>query len=244
MIMAEPLIEVTGLAKSYAGRTVVQDVTLRLMPGEIVGLVGANGGGKTTTLRMIAGLLQADAGQGTVLGDDICNARRDYRARIGHMAQRLALYPDLTVLENLRFRAAAYGVDAPQARIDEVADAYWIGDVLGQRFGTLSGGWARRVQFAASILHAPPLLLLDEPTAGLDPATRQDIWHWLEQLAAGGQGILLATHDLAEAERLPRILLYHHGRAAAAMTPASLIDALGVATLEQAVIARARGQAA
>ena len=242
--MAEPLIDVAGLAKSYAGRTVVEDVTLRLMPGEIIGLVGANGGGKTTTLRMIAGLLRPDAGQGAVLGKDIRKAGGDSRARIGYMAQRLALYPDLTVLENLRFRAEAYGVAAPQVRINQTVDAYAIGDVLRQRFGTLSGGWARRVQFAATILHAPPLLLLDEPTAGLDPATRADIWHWLERLAAGGQAIVLATHDLAEAERLPRILLYHQGRASATMAPASLIAALGVASLEQAVIARARGLAA
>ena len=244
MTTAEPLIDVAGLAKSYAGRAVVQDFTLRLVPGEIVGLVGANGGGKTTTLRMIAGLLRPDAGQGKVLGDDIRKARQDRRPQIGYMAQGLSLYPDLTVLESLRFRAAAYGVAEPQVRIDEVARAYSIGDVLGQRFGTLSGGWARRVQFAATLLHVPPLLLLDEPTAGLDPATRQDIWNWLEQLAAGGQAIVLATHDLTEAERLPSILLYHQGRASAAMTPASLIGAMGVNTLERAVIARARELAA
>ena len=244
MTTAEPLIDVAGLAKSYAGRAVVQDFTLRLVPGEIVGLVGANGGGKTTTLRMIAGLLRPDAGQGKVLGDDIRKARQDRRPQIGYMAQGLSLYPDLTVLENLRFRAAAYGVAEPQVRIDEVARAYSIGDVLGQRFGTLSGGWARRVQFAATLLHVPPLLLLDEPTAGLDPATRQDIWNWLEQLAAGGQAIVLATHDLTEAERLPSILLYHQGRASAAMTPASLIGAMGVNTLERAVIVRARELAA
>lgn len=240
--MAEPLIDVAGLGKSYAGRTVVQDVSLRLAPGEIVGLVGANGGGKTTTLRMIAGLLKPDTGYGSVLGEDIRSTRRN-RARIGYMAQRLALYPDLTVVENLRFRASAYGLGRPQARIDEVASDYGLGKALHQRFGTLSGGWARRVQFAATVLHAPPLLLLDEPTAGLDPATRQDIWLWLEQLAGQGQAIVLATHDLAEAERLPSIVLYHQGRASAAMTPASLIGALGTATLEEAVIRRARGMA-
>ncbi len=160
------------------------------------------------------------------------------------MSQRLALYPDLTVLENLRFRAAAYDLAAPRTRIDNLSGTYGIGGVLGQRFGTLSGGWARRVQFAASVLHAPPLLLLDEPTAGLDPATRQDIWRWLDRLATGGQAIVLATHDLAEAERLPRILLYHQGRASPATTPASLIGEMGAATLEAAVIARASRLAA
>lgn len=240
--MAEPLIDVVGLGKCYAGRTVVQDVSLRLMPGDIVGLVGANGGGKTTTLRMIAGLLKPDAGHGLVLGDDIRSTRRA-RARFGYMAQRLALYPDLTVAENLYFRASAYGLARPQVRIGDIASSYGIGGVLHQRFGTLSGGWARRVQFAATVLHAPPLLLLDEPTAGLDPATRQDIWLWLEQLAGQGQAIVLATHDLAEAERLPSILLYHQGRASAAMTPPSLVGALGTATLEEAVIKRARSMA-
>lgn len=242
MIMAEPLIDVAGLGKSYAGRTVVQDVSLRLMPGDIVGLVGANGGGKTTTLRMIASLLKPDTGHGLVLGNDIRRARRA-RAQIGYMAQRLALYPDLTVFENLRFRASAYGLNRPQVRIDEVASDYGLGRVLHQRFGTLSGGWARRVQFAATVLHAPPLLLLDEPTAGLDPETRQDIWLWLEQLARQGQAIVMATHDLSEAERLPSILLYHQGCASAAMAPASLIAALGTATLDEAVIRRARSMA-
>ncbi len=244
MITAEPLIDAVGLGKSYAGRAVVEDVTLRLVPGAIVGLVGANGGGKTTTLRMIAGLLRPDTGQATVLGEDIRKPGGNRRARIGYMTQRLALYADLTVLENLRFRAAVYGVAEPEARIGEIAQFCGIGGVLEQRFGTLSGGWARRVEFAATALHAPPLLLLDEPTAGLDPATRQDIWHWLEQLAAQGHAIVLATHDLTEAERLPSIVLYHQGRASAAMPPASLIAARGTRTLEEAVIAHARGLAA
>ena len=244
MITAEPLIDAAGLGKTYAGRSVVADVTLRLTPGEIVGLVGANGGGKTTTLRMIAGLLRPDAGQGTVLGEDIRKPGGSRRAQIGYMTQRLALYPELTVLENLRFRAAVYGLAKPEARIGEAAQSCAIGGLLGQRFGTLSGGWARRVQFAATVLHAPRLLLLDEPTAGLDPATRQDIWRWMEQLAAQGHAIVLATHDLAEAQRLPSILLYHQGRASAAMPPASLIAALHAQTLEEAVIAHARGQTA
>ncbi len=242
--MADVLIDVAGLAKSFSGRTVVEGVSLRLDAGQFVGLVGANGGGKTTTLRMLAGLLTPDCGQGTVLGEQVGKAARDCRARIGYMTQRLALYPDLTVLENLRFRAAAYGLAAAKARIDGIAATYGLDDVLGQRFGTLSGGWARRAQFAATVLPAPPLLLLDEPTAGLDPATRQDIWRWLELLAGQGHAIVLATHDLAEAERLPSIVLYHKGRASAATTPASLITAHNAATLEQAVIAHARGGAA
>ncbi len=238
MSTSDPLIDVTGLGKWYGGRSVVADVSLRLGAGEMIGLVGANGGGKTTTLRMIAGLLRPDSGSGMVLGEDIGDPKRDCRAHIGYMAQRLALYPDLTVLENLQFRASVHGVT--NQRIEEIAQTYGINDVLPQRFGTLSGGWARRVQFAATVLHAPRLLLLDEPTAGLDPATRQDIWHWLERLSGQGHAIILATHDLVEAERLPRILLYHQGRASEAMTPAALIEAMGALNLEEAVIARAR----
>jgi ABC-2 type transport system ATP-binding protein len=240
MTTPEPLVDVTSLAKSYGGLTVARDITLRISSGEIVGLVGANGGGKTSTLRMIAGLLQPDSGVGQVLGEDVHSARRD-RSQIGYMTQRLSLYPELTVQENLAFRAAAYLLQTPQLRIDEIVAVYGIGKVLQQRFGTLSGGWARRVQFAATVLHAPPLLLLDEPTAGLDPATKADIWHWLDQLAAQGLAIVMATHDLAEAERLPAILLYHQGRALPAMTPDQLIADTGTTSLEAAVIALARG---
>ncbi len=232
----DPLIAVDGLGKSYAGRSVIENVTLRLWPGEIVGLCGANGGGKTTTLRMIAGLLRPDRGSGTVFGEDICSSRRDDRARIGYMGQGLALYPDLSVHENLRFRASVYGIADPGARIAALAKDHGIADVLNHRFETLSGGWARRVQFAATILHAPPLLLLDEPTAGLDAATRQAIWRWLDELAANDHAIILATHDLIEAERLPKIILYHQGHASAAMTPAALIAQSGTKSLEEAII--------
>jgi ABC-2 type transport system ATP-binding protein len=244
MSMVDPIIDVTGLAKAYAGRKVVENVSLLVALGEIVGLVGANGGGKTTTLRIIAGLLQPDQGTGTVFGDDIRKPGRDCRARIGYMSQRLALHPDLTVRENLRFRASVYGIPNAAARLEALATDYGITDVMLQRFATLSGGWARRVQFAATILHAPPLLLLDEPTAGLDAATRQDIWGWLAKLSRGGHAIILATHDLAEAERLPKIMLYHQGRASEAMTPAALIAQSGVTTLEEAIILFAKGEAA
>ncbi|WCT74496.1 ABC transporter ATP-binding protein [Sphingomonas naphthae] len=148
--MAEPLIDVTGLGKSYGGLRVVQGVTLTLARGEIVGLVGANGGGKTTTLRMFAGLILADDGCGTVLGRDI---RRGQGCGIGYMPQRLSLYPELTVRENLRFRAELH--DIPRHRIDELVERLGITTMLATRFDRLSGGWARRVQFAATMLPAP-----------------------------------------------------------------------------------------
>ncbi len=241
MTMGDALVDVAGLSRSYAGRPVVDGVTLRLEPGEIVGLVGANGGGKTTTLRMIAGLLRPDAGGGQVLGQDVRHPGRSTTSRIGYMSQRLALYPDLSVRENLRFRADAFALARPGDRIADVAGRYGLGDILDQRFGTLSGGWARRAQFAATVLHEPPLLLLDEPTAGLDPATRRDIWQWLEQLAERGTAILISTHDLAEAERLRAIMLFHRGCVSPVMAPATLIATHGTHSLEDAVVAHARG---
>lgn len=234
--MVERLIDVANLAKAFEERPVVEGVTLTLAPGEIVGLVGANGGGKTTTLRMIGGLLRPDAGEGVVLGEDVLRAHPQRRGRIGYMGQRLSLYPDLTVLENLRFHADVHALTAAHKTIAAAVDRYGLRPFIDKRFGQLSGGWARRVQFVCTILHAPPLLLLDEPTAGFDPVTRHDIWDWLDELAAQGTGIIVSTHDLAEAERCPSVLLYHDRRAWPQQSPQALLSATGAATLEQAVM--------
>ena len=238
MPAAEPVVAVRALGKRYAGRSVIADVTLMLWPGDIVGLVGANGGGKTTTLRMLAGMLSPDSGEGQVLGADVRQPAAAVRASIGYMSQQLALYPDLTVAENLHFRRRIHRL--PVAVVAETVARFGLQPVLPQRFDRLSGGWARRVQFAATLIHRPALLLLDEPAAGLDAATRRDIWHWLDELAAGGTAIVISTHDLAEAERCPTILLYSGGRAAGPMVPATLIAASGAISLEAAVLARER----
>lgn len=236
MITPKPLVDVRGLGKVYDGKTVIGDLTLRLAPGETVGLVGANGGGKTTSLRMIADLLTPDAGDGQVLGHDIRRSSPHRRRRIGYMPQQPALYPDLTVEENLRFRADLFGLATARARTEEIAARYGIAPVLKTRFGRLSGGWARRVQFAATALHAPELLLLDEPTAGLDGVAKRDIWRWLDMLAAQGYGLIVSTHDLIEAERFASIVICHGGRARGPMAPAELIRRSGVQSLEEAVI--------
>ncbi len=230
-------IDVSDLAKAFDGRDVVRDVTIRLGAGGLLGLVGANGGGKTTTLRMLAGLVTPDGGCGTVLGAEIGPGRID-RRRIGYMSQRLALYPELTVLENLSFHAGVHGL--PRSAITEAMAVYGLEDVSSRRFGILSGGWARRVQFAASVIHAPSLLLLDEPTAGLDVVTRALIWGWMTSFAARGHAVVVSTHDLAEAGQLPQIVLYQNGRAGTQTTPAMLIDAAGATSLEAAVLAQAR----
>lgn len=221
----------------FGGQVAVEGVSLSLGPGDIVGLVGANGGGKTTTLRMIAGLLRPTGGCGQVLGCDVTRPARD-KARIGYMTQTLALYPELSVRENLMFRANI-GADR-RASIREIAARHGLDRVVDQRVGTLSGGWARRVQFAASVLHGPDLLLLDEPTAGLDSITRRDMWAWIEVLAAEGRAILVSTHDLGEAERCPAILHFRGGVAEGPLSPRALMDRFAARTLEEAIMAGAK----
>lgn len=236
----ETLVDVAGLAKRFGDLMAVRDVSFSVRRNELVGLVGANGGGKTTTLRMLAGLLRPDEGGGMVLGEDVRARRRAQIGRIGYMSQRLALYPDLSVRENLVFRASVYRLADPARAIAATVARYRLGTVLDQRIHTLSGGWARRVQFAATVINAPSLLLLDEPTAGLDVATRHDIWTWLGELAHGGCGIVVSTHDLSEAEQCHTIIPYHEGRAFPADTPGAFAAAQGATSLEHAILALAQ----
>lgn len=238
MSMVEPVIDVQGLSRSFGARVAVSGVTLCIEPGAIVGLVGANGGGKTTSLRMLAGLLRPSAGSGKVLGCDVMRPQRARRGQIGYMTQSLALYPELTVAENLRFRAEVTCGGDPGAAAAVVAQ-YGLADVLESRISELSGGWARRVQFAASVIHRPALLLLDEPTAGLDARTRREMWRWITALAAVGCTVLVSTHDMHEAEQCPMILHYREGQAEGPFAPQYLIARNGAESLEQAVIAEA-----
>lgn len=236
MSTVEPVIDVCGLTRRHGSRLVVSGITLRIAAGEIVGLVGANGGGKTTTLRMLAGLLQPSSGSGTVLGSDVMQPQRAQRSRIGYMTQALALYPELTVAENLRFRVEVMCGGDPDA-VARVVEQYGIAEVLDTRIAELSGGWARRVQFAASVINRPALLLLDEPTAGLDACTRRDMWRWITALAAYGSTVLVSTHDLREAEQCPLILHFCDGRIEGPLAPQRLMERNHAVTLEDAVIA-------
>jgi ABC-2 type transport system ATP-binding protein len=218
------LVQVEGVGRRYGTRVGVEDVSLSLAPGEIFGLIGANGGGKTTTLRILAGILRPDTGRGHVLGFALRRDAAKIRKHVGYMAQRLSLYADLSVRENLRFRAEVYGLAQPKALAEAAIEEFGIGRWAGLPAARLSGGWARQLQLAASLLHAPRLVLLDEPTAGLDAIARQQVWRRIAALAAGGAGILVSTHDLSEAERCGRAAFFSNGRVLAEGAPLAIAE--------------------
>jgi len=219
---AQPVLAVQGVCKRFGARTVVRDLTLSLHAGEVLGFVGPNGAGKTTSLRILAGLVKADEGGGQVLGHDLMGDRRIVGASVGYMPQRLALYNDLTVAENLRFRAEVYGLASPATAVAKAIDDFELGAYGSQRAGRLSGGWARRLQLAAALIHRPSLVLLDEPTAGLDADSRQDVWRRIQDIAHAGGSVVINTHDLAEAERCTTVALFSAGRVLAIGDPATL----------------------
>ena len=224
------LIRVQGLGKDYGGGHGVAEVSLRLNRGEVLGFVGPNGAGKTTTLRMLAGLLRPGAGTGMVMGQDIRKIARG-SDDVGYMPQKLALYADLTVTDNLRFRADIYRLPEPDRRVARALAAFGLQDRGQQRAGQLSGGWARRLQLAAALIHAPAVILLDEPTAGLDSESREDVWRRIQALADEGAGIIVNTHDLLEAERCSRVALFRGGRIVRQGTPAELAESAPIRAL-------------
>ena len=215
----EPLVEVEGVARRYGRRVAVEGLSFTLWAGEVFGLVGANGGGKTTTLRILAGILKPDAGRGRVLGFELVRDASEIRERVGYMSQRFSLYGDLSVFENLRFRASVYGLKRPRKAAEAAIDAFELREYARSPAGQLSGGWGRRLQLAAALIHSPKLVLLDEPTAGLDVLSRQQVWRHIGRLAADGVGVVVSTHDLAEAERCSQAALLVEGRVVAVGTP-------------------------
>jgi ABC-2 type transport system ATP-binding protein len=218
----ESLVAVENISKRYGCTTGVAGVTLTLRAGEICGFIGPNGSGKTTTLRIIAGILRPDRGSGRVLGFDILRDAAKIRERIGYMSQRLSLYAELSVFENLRFRAEVYGLRNPRAEVEAAIREFGLVPWAHSPAGSLSGGWARRLQLATAMLHSPHLVLLDEPTAGLDAAARQEVWRRVEALAATGAGVIVCTHDLAEAERCSQAAFFAEGQVVAAGAPAEI----------------------
>ncbi|MFN0114592.1 MAG: ABC transporter ATP-binding protein [Paracoccaceae bacterium] len=236
-----PAIEVSGLVKAFGGRRVVDDVALTVGTGEIAGFLGPNGSGKTTTIRLLCGLLTPDAGRGRVLGYDILTQSAATKRETGYMTQKFSLYEDLTIEENLRFVAGLYGL-RPAARFvaDTLADM-GLTSRKGQLAGSLSGGWKQRLALAACIMHRPRLLMLDEPTAGVDPKARREFWDEIHRLAAGGLTVLVSTHYMDEAERCHRINYIAYGRLVAKGTVAEVVAGAGLTTvvLEGARVAEA-----
>jgi ABC-2 type transport system ATP-binding protein len=211
--MSEPIVETEHLSRRFGDLVAVRDVTMSVDRGEIFGVLGPNGAGKSTTIRMLCGILAPSGGRGTVVGHDIASEPERIKERIGYMTQRFSLYEDLTVLENLRFYAGIYGVARARrrARIDEVIQAAGLEDRRHQIAGTLSGGWKQRVALASATIHQPPLLFLDEPTAGVDPVSRREFWDQIHRLASGGTTVLLTTHYMDEAERCHRLAFIFAG---------------------------------
>jgi ABC-2 type transport system ATP-binding protein len=205
-------IDVHGLNKSFGDKHVVQDVTIQVEQGRICGFLGPNGSGKTTTLRMLCGLLTPDSGSGTALGFDIIGQAGEIKRRTGYMTQRFSLYEDLTIAENLEFTARVYGLDRRVQRVDAALDRLGLSERRRQLAGSLSGGWKQRLALASATLHEPQLLLLDEPTAGVDPKARRTFWDEIHVLAGQGLTVLVSTHYMDEAERCHEIAYISYGR--------------------------------
>ena len=226
-----PAISVHGLVKRYGGRAVVDDVSLSVERGEIAGFLGPNGSGKTTTIRLMCGLLTPDAGKGTVLGRDIRTEGRAIKREVGYMTQRFSFYEDLTIEENLNFVAGLYGLRPARRFVADTLADLGLTARRGQLAGSLSGGWKQRLALAACIMHQPKLLMLDEPTAGVDPKARRDFWDEIHRLAAGGLTVLVSTHYMDEAERCHRINYISYGRLVAKGTVAEVVRNAGLTTV-------------
>jgi ABC-type multidrug transport system ATPase subunit len=209
--MTDRVIDVHELRKSFAGRTVVDRLSLQVAKGEICGFLGANGSGKTTTIRMLCGLLRPDAGNGTCLGFDIISQAPLIRRQVGYMTQKFSFYEDLTVFENLDLVASVYEMPSPRAAVDAIIERMGLADRRDQLAGQLSGGWKQRLALTACILHQPKLLLLDEPTAGVDAKARRDFWDQIHDLASEGLTVLVSTHYMDEAERCKRVVYLANG---------------------------------
>ena len=204
-------IEVNGLSKSFNGREVVHDLSMQVKRGSIYGFLGPNGSGKTTTIRMLCGLLTPDSGEGTCLGYDIRRDADKIKRHVGYMTQRFSLYQDLSVRENLEFVARLYGVPDPRGAAREMIKRIGLTGREEQLAGELSGGWKQRLALGACTLPNPQLLLLDEPTAGVDPKARREFWNEIHALAAEGLTVLVSTHYMDEAERCHEIAYIAYG---------------------------------
>jgi ABC-2 type transport system ATP-binding protein len=226
------VIDVQGITKRFGDRTVVNNIPMQVRRGEIYGFLGPNGSGKTTFLRMLCGLLRPDAGSGRCLGFDIRSESIEIKKKIGHMTQRFSFYEDLTIEENLDFIARIYGVPERKAAVEKSLERLGMTARRRQLAGTLSGGWKQRLALSACLIHEPKLLLLDEPTAGVDPKARRDFWEEIHQLAASGLTVLITTHYMDEAERCHRLAYIAYGNLLARGSVEEVVKAAGLTTWE------------
>src|SRR3954464_3512483 len=226
------VIDVNHLNKSFGAKHVVKDFSLQVRRGEIYGFLGPNGSGKTTSIRMLCGLLRPDSGSGSCLGHDIIRDTAAIKREVGYMTQRFSLWEDLTIRENLEFIARMYGMRDRGDAVAATLRALGLDARRDQLAGTLSGGWKQRLSLAACMLHRPRLLLLDEPTAGVDPQARRDFWEEIHALAAQGISVLVSTHYMDEAERCHRLAYIAYGRLLATGTPEDLLRLYRLSTWE------------
>ncbi len=231
---AAPVIVAEHLSRRFGDLWAVRDVSLTVQRGEIFGVLGPNGAGKSTTIRMLCGILDPTGGKGSVVGFDIARQSEQIKKNIGYMTQRFSLYEDMTVEENMRFYASIYGMSgrARKERIETVLSEIGLIDRRKQIAGTLSGGWKQRVALASSTIHNPPLLFLDEPTAGVDPVSRRHFWDQIHRIADLGTTVLVTTHYMDEAERCHRLAFIFRGTLLATGTPTEVVAARGLRVSE------------
>ncbi len=227
---SEAAIDVKGLNKHFGDKHVVNNLTMRAQRGEILGFLGPNGSGKTTSIRLMCGLLTPDSGSGTCLGYDIRTESDEIKRHVGYMTQRFSFWDDLSIRENLDFVARMYEMPSRRAAVDRAIEDLNLTARATQLAGSLSGGWKQRLALAACLLHRPELLLLDEPTAGVDPKARREFWEELHALAARGISILVSTHYMDEAERCHKLAYIAYGTLMAQGTAAGIVAAQGLTT--------------
>ena len=230
--MTELAIDVKHLTKKFGSRTVVNNIDIQVPKGKIYGFLGPNGSGKTTTIRMLCGLLTPTSGEGRCLGLDIMKDTLAIRQKVGYMTQKFSFWDDMTVRENLEFTANIYKMENVDRIVDETLIKLGLEKRANQLAGTLSGGWKQRLALSACILHRPEILLLDEPTAGVDPKARRDFWDELGRLSDEGMTILVSTHYMDEAERCHELVYIAYGNLMVKGTIADVIDRTKLKTLE------------
>jgi ABC-2 type transport system ATP-binding protein len=234
-------IDVRKINKSFGDKHVVRDLDLKVPRGQIFGFLGPNGSGKTTSIRLICGLLTADSGSGTCLGYDVIRQSAEIKREVGYMTQRFSLWEDLSIRENMDFVARMYGMKNRAAEVDRAIEELGLTSRRNQLAGSLSGGWKQRLALASCLLHKPRLLLLDEPTAGVDPKARRDFWDELHRMCALGITVLVSTHYMDEAERCHQLGYIAYGKLLALGTAQELLAQYGAPSLESLFVQLMRG---